>query len=66
MENNLDLIREDLNEIKIEISFIKNWILDDEAEFEVSEEVVNEVEESRKKEGEDLISHEEVFKKFCK
>jgi hypothetical protein len=61
--NNLDLIKKDLDEIKIEISFIKKWILDDEAGLEVSDEVINEVEESRKRK--DFIPHEEVFKKYC-
>jgi len=66
MENNLSLIRQDLNAIKVEVAFIKDWLLDDEANLEVSDLVVREVEESRKKKGKDLISHEEVFKRFCK
>jgi len=66
MENNLNLIRKDLNEIKIEIALIKDWILDDEFGLEIADEVVEEVEESRKKNGRDLISHEEVLKKFCR
>ncbi len=66
MENTLDLIRKDLSEIKVEITFIKEHILDDEAGLEVNEKVVKEVEESRKKKGKDLVSHEEVFKRYCK
>lgn len=66
MENTLDLIRKDLNEIKVEITFIKEHILDDEAGLEVNEKVVKEVEVSRKKKGKDLVSHEEVFKRYCK
>ncbi len=66
MENTLDLIRKDLDEIKVEITFIKEHILDDEAGLEVSEKVVKEVEESRKKKGKDLVPHEEVFKRYCK
>jgi len=66
MENTLDLIRKDLDEIKVEITFIKEHILDDEARLEVSEKVVKEVEVSRKKKGKDLVSHEEVFKRYCK
>jgi len=62
----MSLIRKDLNDIKLEIAFIKEILLDDEAGFEVSDEVVNEIEESRKKKGKDLVSHEEVFKKYCK
>ena len=64
MENDLNLIRRDLNEIKIEIALIKEWILDDEFGEEVSKEVVDEVEKSRRKNGKDLVSHEEVLKKF--
>ena len=63
MEKNLDLIRKDLNDIKVEITFIKELILDDEATLEVNDDVVKEVEESRKKE--DLVSHKEVFEKYC-
>ncbi len=66
MENTLDLIRKDLNEIKVEITFIKEHILDDEAGLEVNEKVIKEVEASRKKKGKDLVSHEEVFKRYCK
>ncbi len=64
MENNLNLIRKDLNEIKVEIAIIKELILDDEAGLEVTDEVVREVEESRSEK--DLISHSEVLKRFCK
>ena len=63
MENTLDLIKKDLDEIKVEITFIKEHILDDEAGLDVSEE---EIKESRKKKGKDLVSHEEVFKRYCK
>ncbi len=66
MDNDINLIRKDLHEIKVEIDFIKNNLLDDEAGLEVSDEVVKEVEESRKKKGKDLVSHEEVFKKYVK
>ena len=61
----MNLIKKGLNEIKIEISFIKDLILDNEAGLEISEEVIKEVEESRRKEGKDLVSHEEVLKKYC-
>ena len=64
MENELSLIRKDLNEIKVELTFIKEHILDDEAELEVSDEVAKEVENSRNNED-DLVPHEEVFKKYC-
>ena len=66
MENTLSLIRKDLNEIKVEITFIKEHILDDEAGLEISDDVIKEVKESRKKKGKDLVSHGEVFKKYCK
>lgn len=66
MENNINLIRKDLKEIKVELAFIRDWILDGESGLEVSDEVVNEVEESRKNKGKDLVSQEEVFKRFCK
>ena len=36
MENTLDLIKKDLDEIKVEITFIKEHILDDEAGLDVS------------------------------
>lgn len=62
----MSLIRKDLNDIKVEIAFIKDILLDEEAGLEVSDEVVREVEESRKKKGKDLIPHEEVFKRYCK
>ena len=65
MENNLDLIKKDLRDIKLEITFIKDLILDDESGLEVSDEVVREIEKSRKKEGKDLVSHDNVFKRFC-
>ena len=64
MGSDMGLIKKDLNEIKSEIAFIKELLLDDEARFEVSDEVVREVEESRKMNGKDLVSHDEVFKKF--
>jgi len=66
MENNLPLIRKDLEEIKSEIVFIKEILLDDEAGLEVNDEVVREVEKSREKNGADLVPHEEVFEKYCK
>ena len=66
MDSDIKLIRKDLHEIKVEIDFIKNNLLDDEFGFEISDEVVEEVKKSRKDNGKDLISHEEVFKKYCK
>lgn len=66
MGEDIETIKKDLNEIKLEINFIKEWLIDDEANLEVSDEVVREVEESRKGGDNDLVSHEEVFKKYCK
>jgi len=65
IEKSIESIKKDLDEIKAEISFIKKLFLDEEQGLEVSEEVMNEIEESRKKKGKDLISHFEVNKKFC-
>lgn len=66
MEGNMGLIKKNLNEIRSDIAFIKEFLLDDEAGLDVSDEVVREVEESRKMDGKDLVPHEEVFKRFCK
>jgi len=66
MAQEIDLIRKDLNEIKVEIALLRELLVDDEAGLEVSDEVVREVEESRKRKGKDLVSHEEVFKRYCK
>lgn len=37
---------------------------DDESDLEVSDEVVKEVEESRRQKGKDLVAHKEVMKEF--
>ena len=66
MGNDISLMRKDLNDIKAEIALIREILSDDEAGLEVGDDVVKEVEDSRKQEGKDLVGHEEVFKKYGK
>ncbi len=57
----LTQIHKDLIELKGEIRDIKMFIKED---FELSDEVTKEIEESRKRPKEDFISHEEMKKEF--
>ena len=57
----LELIHKDLMDIKKEMEYIK-YIL--EEDFEISEEVISEVQESRKRLKNEFISNEEMKKEF--
>jgi len=57
----LTQIHKDLIELKGEMKDIKMFIKED---FELSDEVTKEIEESRKRPKEDFISHEEMKKEF--
>ncbi len=61
----IDLLRKDLNELRLEITLIKEQLSEEEG-LEVSDAVVKEVNDSRDLNGEDLVSHEEVLKRYCK
>ena len=57
----LEKIHEDLNGLKKEIEHMRTLI---EEDFELSDDVVKEINESRKRPKEELISHEEMRKEF--
>lgn len=57
----LEKIHEDLIGLKKEMKHIKILL---EENFELSEDVIKEIEESRKRPKEEFISHEEMKKEF--
>ena len=60
----LNRLERDILTIKIEIEDVKDILIDDECGLEVSDDVEKEIEESRNCDGRDMISHEEVMKRF--
>lgn len=58
----LESLRKDLNDLKIDISIIKGYLIDDELNLEVSDEVVEEIKEAKKR-GK-FYSQEEVESMF--
>lgn len=57
----LDQVNENILDLKKEIEEIKEYIHED---FELAEDVIDDIEESRKRPKEELIPHEEMRKEF--
>ena len=57
----LERIHEDILDLKEEIKDLKNLMMED---FELSDDLVKEINESRKRSKKDFISHEEMGKEF--
>ena len=57
----LEQIHEDIMGLKKEIEHLKTLV---EEDFELANDVVKEIEESRNRSKEDFISHEEMGKEF--
>ena len=60
--NRLEKIENEIGMLRKAVESIQEYLIDDEAGLEVSDEVVREVEEARK--SDDEISHEDVVKEF--
>jgi len=58
---NLNKVYERLLQMSRDISQMKEWLRED---FPLSNEIVSEIEISRKKSRKELISHEEMTKEF--
>lgn len=61
-QGNLKKIENELSALRKAVEKIQEYLIDDEAELEISDEVLKEVEESRKNNKE--ISNKDVVKEF--
>lgn len=62
----LESLNQNILNLVNSVESLKKQLIDDEINLEISDEVLGEIKESREMKGKDLVSHEEVMKKYLK